>query len=478
MNSSLQKSATKTQRADERLARVVDFPLPNVAKPTIDATIGVIGSSVSAATKYQSDELLFAEDAPEGEILRAEREPWKIMLVDDEEEVHQVTRLALRRVKFQERDLDFVSAYSAEEAIKLIDQHPDTAIILLDVVMETTHAGLEFVRYVREVAQNHLVRIILRTGQPGLAPEESIIVDYDINDYKTKTELTRTRLFTTIVAALRTYSHMVTIESTKRELELLYEDLQSVNRELEQAKNAAEHANRVKSEFLSNMSHELRTPLAVIQSKSAVFRRGFYGPITEKQDAALQIISASGRNLLGMINDLFDMSKIEAGELQLNLASVNLQELCNESMAEVLSFMEEQTANVSLSIDDAIDRSQTIYTDEQRLRQILVHLLHNAIKFSPLNSQVGLSVSSGADKQTLVFTVWDHGIGIAEEVYERIFEPFVQLDASLTRTYSGSGLGLSIIKRLLELLGGKIQVESKLGEGSRFTVTLPISSSA
>ncbi|MEZ4663462.1 MAG: hybrid sensor histidine kinase/response regulator [Caldilineaceae bacterium] len=431
------------------------------------------GESAQARQSEADDELFLAEDTPDVDGAVDQLEPWKIMLVDDEEEVHQVTQLALRRMRFQERRLRFISAYSAAEGMRLLEEHSDTAVILLDVVMETNHAGLDFVRHVREVVDNKQVRIILRTGQPGLAPEESVIIDYDINDYKTKTELTRTRLLTTIIAALRTYNHVTTIEANKRELGQLYQGLQSANGELEKAKNAAERANKAKSAFLANMGHELRTPLAVIQSKLGVFSRGIYGPVTERQLEALKVISANGRVLLTMINDLFDMSKIEAGELALNCNPVHLRALCRNSINEAIALAEEPNRQFLLQIDDSLDESLSICTDEERLRQVLVHLLHNALKFAPVEAQGGLNVTQDVNRQQIIFTVWDQGIGIAKEDYGRIFEPFVQLDTSLTRNHSGAGLGLSLVKRLLDILGGTIQVESTVGKGSRFIVTLP-----
>ncbi|WP_404415569.1 DUF3369 domain-containing protein [Marinospirillum sp.] len=171
-----------------------------------------------------SDELLFAE---EDDSLASEDStthvPWKVLIVDDEPEVHSITRLALCDFVFDGRSLEFLSAHSGAEAKQLISQHPDTALMFLDVVMETDDAGLQVARHVRDEAKNNMTRIVLRTGQPGQAPERRVILDYDINDYKTKTELTSQKLFTTAVASLRSFRDLDTIQQNRRGLEKIIE---------------------------------------------------------------------------------------------------------------------------------------------------------------------------------------------------------------------------------------------------------------
>ena len=165
------------------------------------------------------DEIIFAadEDNPNTVPLGAIN-PWKVMIVDDEPAVHEVTKIALKGVTFANRPLQFIDCYSGAEACKEAENHPDTALILLDVVMETDHAGLKVAKYVRETLDNKTVRIVLRTGQPGQAPERDIIVTYDINDYKEKTELTSSKLFTLIYSSLRSYQDITTIEAGRRGL--------------------------------------------------------------------------------------------------------------------------------------------------------------------------------------------------------------------------------------------------------------------
>lgn len=174
----------------------------------------------------------------------ARHEPWKVLVVDDEMEVHNVTHLALGDFRFEGKTLDLLNAHSGGEAKQLIENHPDTALILLDVVMESDHAGLEVVKYIREVLSNDRVRIVLRTGQPGQAPEQSVVVDYDINDYKTKTELTTTKLFTTVVTALRSFHHILTIERIAAENAELYANLQAAVQKVELLEKAKSHLSK------------------------------------------------------------------------------------------------------------------------------------------------------------------------------------------------------------------------------------------
>jgi response regulator RpfG family c-di-GMP phosphodiesterase len=169
------------------------------------------------------DMLLFAEEEEPASQTTGDEEkflkPWKVMIVDDEPEVHAITRLALSGFEFERRGLEFVSAYSGAEAKALMVEHPDVAMVFLDVIMENEDAGLDVVRYIRNELHNNMVRIILRTGQPGQVPERKVIIEYDINDYKTKTELTARKLFTSVVSGLRAYSDLRTIEQNRRGLE-------------------------------------------------------------------------------------------------------------------------------------------------------------------------------------------------------------------------------------------------------------------
>ncbi|MCG6553931.1 MAG: SpoIIE family protein phosphatase, partial [Candidatus Magnetominusculus sp. LBB02] len=168
----------------------------------------------------EADDLddLFADDEADGQVPPVSRDKWKVMIVDDEPGVHDATILSLMDVVFEGREIVFLQAYSGAEAKALIETNQDCSVIFLDVVMETDDAGLQVVKYIRDVLKNNLARIVLRTGQPGQAPEDKVIVQYEINDYKAKNELTKQKLFTSVVAALRDYRNLITIDGTKRGL--------------------------------------------------------------------------------------------------------------------------------------------------------------------------------------------------------------------------------------------------------------------
>lgn len=169
--------------------------------------------------KPASDELLFAAEPERLEPSERAHTFWQVLIADDDPEIHQVTRLALKGLEILGRPLNFISAYSAEETLKILRQHPDIALVLLDVVMEYDNAGLHAVEQIRQELNNHDIRIILRTGQPGYAPEERVVLDYDINDYKTKSELTRAHLVTAVVAAIRSYQQISTINQNRHGLQ-------------------------------------------------------------------------------------------------------------------------------------------------------------------------------------------------------------------------------------------------------------------
>ncbi|MFN8384004.1 MAG: PAS domain S-box protein [Anaerolineales bacterium] len=255
---------------------------------------------------------------------------------------------------------------------------------------------------------------------------------------------------------------------------LLVKEVQQYTNELEQRvdERTAEliHANRAKDEFLANMSHELRTPLNGILGFSETLLEGIRGPLNEKQGQALEIIQSSGYHLLGLINDILDVSKIESGKFELQPENILVNDVCQSSLNFVRQLAIKKSINIDYFSSPAASR---IHADPKRLKQILVNLLNNAVKFTPENGSVKLEVRADARAGVMRFSVIDTGIGITPEDQQKLFKPFVQLDSSLSRQYEGSGLGLSLVKKLVEMHDGNIELQSEAGQGSRFTFTLP-----
>ena len=233
---------------------------------------------------------------------------------------------------------------------------------------------------------------------------------------------------------------------------------------------ALQEANRLKSEFLANMSHELRTPLNGIIGFSEFMIDGSPGPLTAKQLEYLTDIFNSGQHLLRLINDVLDLSKIEAGRMDLHAESFPLRAAVDEVCAGVSSLAARKGIQIQRDIAPALD---LVVLDRQKFVQVLYNLLSNAVKFTDDGGQVRVNVARFADGGVQV-SVQDTGIGIRQEDLCKLFVEFQQLDSSSTRRYEGTGLGLALTKKLVELQNGSVSVESELGRGSTFTVFLPL----
>jgi len=251
---------------------------------------------------------------------------------------------------------------------------------------------------------------------------------------------------------------------------LAEEQLQKTNEELEIINTQLVRATRLKDEFLASMSHELRTPLNSILGFSEALLDEVYGELTPKQAKSLKSIEKSGRHLLELINDILDLAKIESGKVELQIAPTSIPHLCQSSLVLVQQLAEHKNIQLSLQVAEGL---REIAVDERRMRQVLINLLSNAVKFTPEGGSVSLEVHEEESTSTINFSVIDTGIGIAEEDMDKLFQSFVQIDSSLSRRYAGTGLGLALVKKTVELHKGVVTVESELEQGSCFTVKIP-----
>ena len=277
------------------------------------------------------------------------------------------------------------------------------------------------------------------------------------------------------------------------ELQQLAQELTLSNVLLQQSGESNRHleeVSQIKSDFLANMSHELRTPLNSVIGFSEVLQDQFFGPINEKQHEYVSNILASGKHLLSMINDILDFSKVESGKMKLELSSFSLLETINNTL--VMLKEKALKGGVILRMNLVPQDDVPIEADQRKLKQIMYNLLSNAVKFTPTGGSVDVSIQMvkhpgscnsestdlplplGSDVNLIEISVEDTGIGIREGDIQKLFRPFTQLASVYTKEYEGTGLGLSLAKKLVELHGGEIRVTSRFGSGSRFSFTIPL----
>ena len=239
--------------------------------------------------------------------------------------------------------------------------------------------------------------------------------------------------------------------------------LQAANAELERAA-------RAKDDLLATMGHELRTPLNAVLSLSRVLQEQLGQVLSERQQQSFQVINASGQHLLELINDILDLSKLQAGKMMLKIEPVAVEPLCVTALDIVRQLAEQKHLRLALQTDGKVS---TIQADPLRVKQVLVNLLSNAVKFTPEGGAVGIEVASDSAHGCVHLIVWDTGIGIAAADQLKLFKPFVQIEDSQHPAQPGTGLGLALSQRLARQHGGDLTVTSRLGAGSRFTLELP-----
>ena len=374
-----------------------------------------------------------------------------ILVIDDD-----VARLKALSAGLGAMGHSVTTAATGREALALLGKQPFN-IVIAEIKLPDV-SGREILETTKEL--NPEVAIIMLTDHASLEMAVNAI-DEGAYAYILEPEA---------ISELKTL-----INNALREQELLaknrklVDSLQRSNKSLEKTNRALEQASHAKSDFMAKMSHELRTPLNVIIGFAELMLDRVPGEVNEEQRQCLDDILASGQHLLGLINGILDLSKIEAGKAELKLADTALPNLIESVRSAMMPILVPRGQSLDVKLEEGLP---LVRADEARLRQVLFNLLSNAANFTPDGGE--LRIETARKDNWCQVSVVDNGIGIKKEDQKQLFDPFYQVDSSITRERKGTGLGLALVKQIVEQHGGRVWVESEYGEGSRFTFTLPL----
>jgi len=432
---------------------------------------------------------------------------WKVLITDDQELIHSMIQHYLEDYQFKGKKLEFLDAFSGKETKAILNENTDISVIILDIMLETINTGFEIVQYIRETLKNNMIKIIMLTGKLDIDNAKKFFMKYDIDMYCPKHDLSK--IFFLMTSSLRAYERSYTNYQLQKQLkyeltnqQTAKKNLKDLNHQLEhlvhkkeeqlekttyslqeaiayakQLTQEAESNNEVKGRFLANLSHEIRTPMNGILGMLGLTLNS---ELNKTQREYISLAKHSADHMLFLINDILDFSKLENDKLKIHNEFFKISNIIESAIAPLKLTALENGLELIYEIDPKIP--EELFGPQDRLLQILINLIKNAIKFSECND---ILIQAKINEQQMytenipdghievLFSVKDKGVGMDQEMIKNIFDPFYQGHMELSESKGGLGLGLSICKQLVDMIGGKIWAESEPDNGSSFYFILP-----
>jgi signal transduction histidine kinase len=381
----------------------------------------------------------------------SENDFWNVLIVDDDKEVHIITKIVLRDFSYKNKKIKFFDTYNVEDTKKILNLKTEFSLVLLDIIMETDDSGLILTKYIREDLNNSLIRIILRTGQPGSAPEDKIILDYDINDYKEKTELTNVKLKSSVISSLRSYDELKKIQNHKEQLE---KEVEKNIIELRKKDKLLENQNRISQNIkvLNTLAHQWRQPLNIISinANSLLFDIEFENMDKNLLKETSQNILLKTQELSKQIDAFINHYKPSEKKVEISISAF---------LETIVSLTQSRMKENKITLKKDLNEAFKFPTYKGELEQIVVHLIDNAIdayeKIDCNEKIIQLKIEKN-DKE-LKISIIDNAGGLSEDIKDNIFLPYFSTKDELNDT----GLGLFMSKLLVEEhMNGNLTVDN------------------